>query len=97
MEIVKVTPYNDRGLLRRRLDWVDGETAGVADTHCAITGVVLGPNYTLCVRHCRYYGHFSREVSDTIGRYIREEISEQEMLALFLSWSLYPDDQPPSE
>jgi len=92
MQIVKVTPYEDRGLLRRRIEWVAGETCGVADTHCAITGVPLGPNYTRCVVHCRQFGHYSRPVCATIERYLHDELSEQEMLAFFVRHSQYPDD-----
>lgn len=94
MEIVKVTAYEDRGLLRRRIEWRDGETTGIADTHCAITGAPLGPNYTRCVIHCQRFGHYSADVNTVIKQRTKDEISEQDMLALFLSWSRYPDDQP---
>lgn len=92
MDIVKVTPYIDRGLLRRRIEWVDGDDKGVADTNCAITGQPLGPNFTRCVHHCRQFGHYSREVCRQIELCVQfQEISEQEMLAFFVSHSVYPD------
>lgn len=93
MDIVKVTPYEDRGLLRKRIEWVDGKVRGVADTHCAITGVSLGANYTLCVRHCRWMGHYSREVNHIIMQYTKGEISEQDMLAFFNLKNRYPYNQ----
>lgn len=92
MEIVKVSHYEDRGLLRTRIEWADGDSRGVADTHCALTGVPLGPNHTLCVRHCRYYGHYSKDVNEQLGKLLREEITAADLAVFLRQRTCYPDD-----
>lgn len=93
VEIISTEPYEDRGIIRRRIEWRDGDASGVADTHCTVTGWSLGPNYTLCVRHCREYGHFSREACSLIHSHIiLKEITASEMGAAFLRLSRFPED-----
>jgi len=93
MEIVKVTPYQDRGLLRYKLEWQDGDVRGVADTHCALTGHRLGANYSLCVRHCRMFGHFSKDMSHQIGLYTLNLIDAATLAAFIASHNHYPLDR----
>lgn len=91
MEIVKVTHYEDRGLLRAKIEWVDGESRGVADTHCTLTGQALGPNHTLCVRHCRGFGHFSRDANAMVGKLVAEKITQAEMDHFMRTRTRFPD------
>jgi hypothetical protein len=91
MQIVKVTPYEDRGLLRQHIEWVDGDSHGVADSHCALTGVSLGANWTLCVHHCRMHGHFSTEVNSRIGL-VAIGVIHPAALALYIRQNnIYPE------
>lgn len=93
MEIVKVTAYSDRGLLRHRIEWVDDHNRGVADSHCTLTGRPLGANFTQCVRHCREHGHFSVELSGKIGELALGHIDAAIVAAFVRAHTVYPDDQ----
>jgi hypothetical protein len=91
MQIVNVTTYIDRGLLRKRIEWVDGDEKGVADTHCAVTGVPLGPNYTYCVKHCRQFGHYSNALCARIQDLTTGAISQSQLVAFIRLADRFPD------
>lgn len=91
MHIVKVTPYRDRGLLRHHIEWVDGDSRGVADSHCALTGASLGANWTLCVRHCRMHGHYTFDVNTLIGLVAMKLIHPADLALHIRKNNVYPE------
>lgn len=78
MELINVVKYEDRGLLRERIEYINDEGRPcVADTHCCMTGERLAEGYMSCIRHCIEHGHYSIKANTKILQLSRSHIDSE--------------------
>lgn len=94
MTILMSYLYEDRGLKRTAIIWTDGERQWRADTHCSLTGQLLGDTLEKCVAHCREHGHYTTELDALFHMCVVDRKPIEDLEKYIKAQSLYPQSTP---